>query len=76
MANILKSEILVRIAQKDGSIDIGCVDSTPMKNSGADNLRKKFKGRKFTEDWKRKYQKITLIFLVKNIQDLELNIFG
>ena len=32
MANILKSEILVRIAKKDGSIDIGCVDSTPMKN--------------------------------------------
>lgn len=25
-----------------------------MKNGGADNLRKKFKGRKFTEDWKRK----------------------
>lgn len=32
MANILKSEILVMIAQKDGSIDIGYVDSTPMKN--------------------------------------------
>lgn len=54
MANILKSGILVRIAKKDGSIDIGCVDSTPMKNGGADNLRKKFKGRNFTEDWKRK----------------------
>ena len=32
MANILKSGSWVRIAQKDGSIDIGCVDSTPMKN--------------------------------------------
>ena len=32
MANILKSGSWVRISQKDGSIDIGCVDSTPMKN--------------------------------------------
>ena len=32
MANILKSGSWVRIAQKDSSIDIGCVDSTPMKN--------------------------------------------
>lgn len=32
MANILKSGSWVRISQKDGSIDIGCIDSTPMKN--------------------------------------------